>query len=599
MTTLRFRLAATLAVASVALTPACGRDADRTPQDPEEWEFIEIDTDAGSDATAPPEDTGPDVPITPPDVPPPLGPTGSACDQDSDCEGGLCVTDVPDGYCTATCSEGTCAATGGGTCLPTQDGPLCVDDCASDSECRDGYECRQTAAGSFCLSIPVTGDGAADGEACGDGDDCGGGTCVGDGDGWPDGYCTTLGCRTFEDCARPGGEDNRCLQNRGGNFCVRICTSSDECREGYVCQRITSTEGFCSPDPSEPIEIDPTDYPFPITCQDPANPGDVAITYEVPAGSTAYMFTPFARDGGQVGPFGIDTPSGQRVNLRGANGFQLIQAQLSGWNNPTVIPATPNFAGQLEQGTHTYDLETDSAELCHYMLSESTPGTTIDMNVYLVGVTGLDASNAGNDPDMTAMLDAFDSIFVKADVQLGTVRFFDASSETAQAYSVIRSENDYEDLVRTSILPGPTYDDAVSINVFFTRAFALGGAIGVSTGIPGPAALHGTRNSGVVFTAEFLGQTFREGGGQVVDGNLYTGIVLAHEVGHYLGLFHTTEQGGRGQDPLDDTPFCPGNQFPNGCADLGNLMFPFASADHTDVTDDQSWVIQVNPLTKD
>ena len=477
---------------------------------------------------------------------------------------------------------------------------LCVADCSDDSDCREGYDCRQTPAGNFCLSTPEPVDGSSDGESCTSGDQCAGGVCISEDDGWPGGYCTTVDCDDFEDCARPGGEDNRCLQNRGGNLCVRICTSQDECRDGYVCQQIGRDTGFCSPDPTQPVEIDPDDYPFEITCQDPANPSNVAIDFDVPAGSTSYMITPFARDGNQVAPFGVDAPSGQTVNLRGENSFQLIQAQIAGWNNPVIIPATPDYAGQLESGAHTLRLETDSAELCHYSLSESTPGNTIDMNIYLVGVSGIDAASAAADADMTAMLGAFDSIFQAAGVSIGTVRFFDASNETEQAYSVIRSEVDIEALVLTSALPGPTYDDAVSINVFFTRAFALGGAIGISTGIPGPAALHGTRNSGVVFTSEFLGQTFEEGTGDVVDGNQYTGIVLAHEVGHYIGLFHTTEQGGRGQDPLNDTPFCPANDFNAGnCADLGNLMFPFASVTHTEVTPDQSWVIQVNPLTKD
>jgi hypothetical protein len=78
------------------------------------------------------------------------------------------------------------------------------------------------------------------------------------------------------------------------------------------------------------------------------------------------------------------------------------------------------------------------------------------------------------------------------------------------------------------------------------------------------------------------------------------GQVLAHEVGHYLGLFHTTEQGGISQDPLEDTPSCPSTQWDNParCPDITNLMFPFAGNDHMTLTRDQGDVIHANPLVK-
>ncbi len=140
----------------------------------------------------------------------------------------------------------------------------------------------------------------------------------------------------------------------------------------------------------------------------------------------------------------------------------------------------------------------------------------------------------------------------------------------------------------------------LSANVFFVQAMDIegSGAIGISAGLPGPAALHGTQASGVVFTSEFLGDEVW-GGDDDVDGNEYTANVFAHEVGHYLGLFHTSEQFGNGHDPIDDTPECSGGSFPNNCDDANNLMFPYAGIDNRELTEGQSWVLQVNPLTKD
>jgi hypothetical protein len=73
---------------------------------------------------------------------------------------------------------------------------------------------------------------------------------------------------------------------------------------------------------------------------------------------------------------------------------------------------------------------------------------------------------------------------------------------------------------------------------------------------------------------------------------------MAHEIGHYLGLFHTTETDGSTTDPLDDTPNCVGRAFPDACPDLTNLMFPYAGSDHTVITSDQAFQLAANPLTR-
>jgi hypothetical protein len=58
---------------------------------------------------------------------------------------------------------------------------------------------------------------------------------------------------------------------------------------------------------------------------------------------------------------------------------------------------------------------------------------------------------------------------------------------------------------------------------------------------------------------------------------------LAHEVGHFLGLFHTSETDGSSYEPLSDTPVCDLSHDTSGdgivdafeCMGLGaeNVMF--------------------------
>ena len=434
-----------------------------------------------------------------------------------------------------------------------------------------------------------------DGEACTADSDCLGGFCIPSPD-WPGGYCTTVGCSTFADCAS-NGEDNRCLTGSGTeNFCVRICDSVFDCRLGYTCQPVGGGLGYCAPDGSTPLEIDPDDYPYELECGIVPSGGVATYDFTIASSTTAYMVTPFARDGGDVRPLRIERPRGGSITFAD-NDFRLTPSFLFGFINPLIIPMTPALDGEVTPGDHRLVVETNSRELCAYVLQESGPNTTIDLNVYLVGVPGVVAATAPGSRALRTVFETFDEIYGARGVTIGTLRYFDVAPEVEEAYAIVRSQGDLEALVATTSIPGPALQDVLSMNVFFTEAFSFSdgsGAIGISAGLPGAAGLHGTRSSGVAFTSEFLGQTFADG----TDGSEYTAIVLAHEIGHYLGLFHTSEQNLRSFDPLADTPQCSAAEFPDDCPDLTNLMFPFAGITHRVVTADQGFTIRANPLTR-
>ncbi len=512
---------------------------------------------------------------------------GERCEADDDCQGGRCVPgpEGEDGYCADSCAD-TC---GDGTaCVATLD--ACAQTCESDDDCITGWACDdQGFEGTRVCVAPV---GAPDGASCENDSDCQGGTCITD---WPGGYCTTVGCRDFTDCARQGF-NNKCLQTRGrDNLCVRICdgSESDTCRSDYICEPLSRQEGLCSPDPRQPLdEAVLNGNPFDVTCV--SHDGEqLDIDYTIAESTTAYMITPFTPDGSDLRPDSISLPSGSTVDIRGS--FQSVPSRIYGGMNPTVIPATAQRTASLEPGDHTYTVLSGADEVCWYLLEEDQPGNTIDLNVYLVGLD-FDAAAAPNDPDMQSVLQSFDELYATAGVRLGDVRFYDVSGELAQQYAVVRNEAGLSTLVSSTERPGTELDDVLSANIFFVRAFALGGAIGISLGLPGPSGFHGTQGSGVLFTSEYMGRQTQDRFGNEVDGNIFTAQVLAHEVGHYLGLFHTSEQNGRSHDPLPDTPEC--GRISASCPDIGNLMFPFASAENETISPDQAFVIGVNPLTK-
>ena len=115
---------------------------------------------------------------------------------------------------------------------------------------------------------------------------------------------------------------------------------------------------------------------------------------------------------------------------------------------------------------------------------------------------------------------------------------------------------------------------------------------GMAGGIPGP--LIGTNRTGTVIS------WLAHAGG---DGKLskneaqVMGETMAHEVGHYVGLFHPVEDGWEYWDALDDTLQCTSqNQCETQLGD--NFMFPYSICDWTScqsawkITDEQAGVMQ-------
>lgn len=599
-------------IALVAALVACGGDEPSAPDSgpPDWWSDTSVDTRPVPDVAhepdpepevvdAPSEDVRPDVPRSD---------DGAPCATSDDCTGGVCLPDPEwySGYCTTRpCRSDRDCSGDGVICAPLGDDKACLAPCILDADCRPRYDCVLAEGRRERVCVPTDPsnirEGSADGEPCTTDAVCAGGNCLADPD-WPGGYCTTTACATFRDCARGDADefDNRCLVQQGTNFCVRLCRSAADCRNdlGYICQTIGGGQGMCVPGRAAPParDIDFDAYPFDITCGLDHDDGTIAIEYTVAEDTTAYMVVPIAKDGARIQPSFVELPNGRLIDLEGVNGFQLAPSILFGFLNPIVVPPTSAFSEQLQPGLHRLTITTWSEDLCWYLLEEREPGATIDLNVYLVGVDGVTPESAPTDANFAAVFDQFEAIFEPAGIALGEVRYFTPAESVVEAWQILRSFDEVEALVEQSELPGETLDAALSLNVFFVRAFAFpdaSGLLGVSMGLPGPAGIHGTRASGVAFTSEYLGLTLPDG----TTGNAFTGLVLAHEVGHYLGLFHTTEQFGAGFDPLDDTPECRSG-FPDGCPDLSNLMFPLADSSHTRITQGQVFQILANPLTR-
>ena len=143
-----------------------------------------------------------------------------------------------------------------------------------------------------------------------------------------------------------------------------------------------------------------------------------------------------------------------------------------------------------------------------------------------------------------------------------------------------------------------------TVNVFFIDQFSDGTNLGIAGGIPGALTSQSPYNGVMV-----------AGDPHVINASLNNDLLsstIAHEIGHLLGLFHTTEANGLIFDILSDTPECPASIFDvnndnsidvDECStrDASNLMFPTGQVgfSQTTISNAQAFVLRSSPISEE
>jgi hypothetical protein len=458
---------------------------------------------------------------------------GGACKTDSDCSGSLtCKTDAngyPGGLCTADCSSKAC--TTGNLCTTVSGQSICLQACSKDTDCRTGYACC-AASGNVCL--------------------------------------------TSAQCTAPS------------------------CQRPVVASTLPAAQVLTfGPGPHTVGDV----IPFVV----PANTGSVTIVHQaLSAGLTVTLQTP---SGAQV----IDNSAVPGV-IKFPNGTEAYNDNTQsdpaspdggvdssgkfafyGGGTPSTAAFTfPNTsssagAGALTPGTWKFSVN-DYAYECattpgctagasssdtydvSVLLRPLPSGSNLDVNFYIVASGQLTAATAGANPSAQRMVNTFKSLYAAAGITVRNVTFYDTSAaDQARFGTNVNADktgpcDELNQMFLLSAAHPGTPAAPAPMNLFLVQSITSntpnpgGTIVGIDGTIPGPSSFTGTVHSGAAVSLADL-FSIQSGGSctGAIDlrcGADVTAYIAAHETGHFLGLFHTTESTGNYFDPISDTPKC-------------------------------------------
>ena len=191
---------------------------------------------------------------------------------------------------------------------------------------------------------------------------------------------------------------------------------------------------------------------------------------------------------------------------------------------------------------------------------QTPSAVTIDVAFYLVGAGGVTSASAPGDSHVKRMVQTLGTLFDNAGICLGTVTFWDIPSwaQTQYANSIdLDRTGPCDNLSQMSTLAR----DENTLNFFLVGSISAtlegGTVVGIDGAIPGPSSIGGTVHSGAAVSAADLSSGSCSGSLNLgACGADVVGYVAAHEGGHWLGLYHTSENDGESFDPIADTPTC-------------------------------------------
>ncbi len=241
----------------------------------------------------------------------------------------------------------------------------------------------------------------------------------------------------------------------------------------------------------------------------------------------------------------------------------------------------PGVDDPIPPGRYTFDLVgsgSDAASVKSKSRRGSQPSSgTLDLNLFVLegcGLTGAQLAEGMSD---------FEDIFADVGIRFGkisVVTVTGASSYLSPA-SFAEGQAIGESLSRQLTASPP---NSLGANLFFLKN--VPDVYGFSQGIPVALGIPGTSSGGVLISVDT----------HLTDRGFDShelALTIAHETGHSMGLYHTSERDGSMHDTIYDTPTCAGGSD-SACPDGTNLMF--WSGHYPNLSAGQAYVLRRSPI---
>jgi hypothetical protein len=270
---------------------------------------------------------------------------------------------------------------------------------------------------------------------------------------------------------------------------------------------------------------------------------------------------------------------------------------------------------------------------------------TLDVDVYLA-TEAFDPASGGSGavvaaahPALRRVFDGVARVLSNAGICLGQVTIHDLPAWAKLRYGTLNVDTTgpcdaLSQLFTLAEAQRPSVHLFLVDEITATDAEGEFRVVGLDGSIPGPSGVPGTINGGTIVSLEDLDRQVPGADcAGALDvrrcGNDRIAYIVAHEAGHWLGLYHVTERTGTIFDPLSDTPTCAcaacapmlerascADTEPEGqpanvvgawcdhegprCSGASNLMFWLLDDDRTEaaLSPQQGEVMRLNPAVR-
>jgi hypothetical protein len=292
----------------------------------------------------------------------------------------------------------------------------------------------------------------------------------------------------------------------------------------------------------------------------------------------------------------LQGPGGELLSCRGCENPPVV-GEVGESRGSAQIPSTDRDGSALLPGTYQFRVnvvpllnpnsDSDSSVTTADVIAalRSTPGGDVehllDLNFIYLPDIPLDAEIAATTPEFAELLGLIDLALAPLGIRIGESWHQDLDRSE---FTHLSSWEEAGELLQTSAQLGrPRALNVYCVGLFDGDLNLVGG---LSGGIPGPV-VNGMPDSGIIIRIAPSYPNYLPA---------YAAL-FAHEIGHYVGFYHTTEADLEDEDPISDTPRCDEPDL-QACPDWNHYMFPLIHPDMNTWSPAQIGISPTHPMIR-